>query len=185
MLLWALVLGTFLVVLSALAVVLIYNRFKQLRNASEATLNQIKVALKKRLDMISQLVESVKNYAKFEKEVLEKITEMRMGVTKVTKAEEIRKIDRESRKFLGMIRVTVENYPKLKTSRTVKELMRAVREVEDEIARHRYTYNNIVQEYNTKMDTIPSNLVAKLFGLERMGYLEFEKEIRKKPELKW
>ena len=165
--------------------ILLYNRFKQLKNASEATLNQIKVALKKRLDMISQLIESVKSYAKFEKKLLEKITKMRMGIDNVTKAEEIRKIDEESKKFLGTIKVTVENYPDLKTSKTVKELMKAVKEIEDEIARHRYTYNNIIQEYNTKIDTFPSNLVARAFGFRKMSYLEFGKEIRKRPKLKW
>ncbi len=169
----------------AISIISIYNRFQQLRNGAEATLGQIKVALKKRLDMLTELLESVKSYARFERETLEKITKMRTDVLKARSAEEIQKIERESRRILGAITVTVENYPDLKTSETVKKLMDATKEVEDEIARHRYTYNNIVQEFNTKIDTFPSNFVAKLFGFGKMRYLEFEEETEKGPELGW
>ncbi len=80
--------------------------------------------------------------------------------------------------------VAVENYPDLKTSQTVQELISAIREVEDEIARHRYTYNNIVQEFNTKIDTVPSNLVARIFGFNKMPYLELE-DVDVRPKLEW
>ena len=164
----------------------IYNRFQQLRNAAEATLGQIRVALKKRLDMINELVETVKSYAKFEKETLEKITEMRTKVLEVSDVSDVQKIDRESRRILGNILVAVERYPDLKTSETVKSLMSAVKEVEEEIARHRYTFNNIVQEYNTKASTFPSNFVASFFGLKkRLEYLQFEEEIERRPDLGW
>ncbi len=177
----------FIVVIAgfALMIVSIYNRFQQLKNGAEATLGQIKVALKKRLDMLTELLESVQSYARFERETLENITRMRTEVLKVSSPEEIQKIDRESRRILGNILVAVENYPDLKTSQTVQKLMDAVREVEDEIARHRYTYNNIVQEFNTKIDTVPSNLVAAMFGFRKMGYLEFEEEITRRPDLRW
>lgn len=164
----------------------IYNRFQRLRNAAEATLGQIKVALKKRLDMINELVEAVKSYAKFERETLEKITEMRTRVLKVSDVNDVQRIDRESRGILGNILVTVERYPDLKTSETVKSLMSAVKEVEEEIARHRYTFNNIVQEYNTKASTFPSNFVAGLFGIKkRLEYLQFEEEVERRPDLGW
>jgi|GEM_PF-3395005 len=109
-----------------------YNRFKKLKNAAEVTLEQIRVAMKKRLDMISELVESVRSYAKFEKETLQR-------------------------------------------SGNVEQSMNAIQSVEDEIARHRYTYNNIVQEYNTMRDVIPSSLVAASFSFGKMDYLEFER----------
>ncbi len=169
----------------AIAVVSTYNRFQQLKNGAEATLGQIKVALKKRLDLLTELLESVQSYARFERETLESITRMRTEVMKVSSPEEVRKIDRESRRILGNILVAVENYPDLKTSQTVQKLMDAVKEIEDEIARHRYTYNNIVQEFNTKIDTVPSNIVAAMFGFRKMSYLEFEEEITRRPELRW
>ena len=162
----------------------IFNRFQRLRNGAEATLGQIRVALKKRLDMIAQLVEAVQSYAKFERETLEKITQMRTSVLKAD-AREIQDIEAESRRILGNILVSVENYPDLKTSETVKQLMDAVREVEDEIARHRYTYNNIVQEFNTMTDVVPSSVIASMLGFVKMDYLQFEEEISTRPEIRW
>src|SRR3972149_12269978 len=97
----------------------IYNRFQSLKNGSLATLGQIKVALKKRLDMISQLFDSVQSYAKFEKGTFEKITEMRAGILKADSGG-IANIEAESRKILGNILVYVENYPNLKTSEPVR-----------------------------------------------------------------
>jgi LemA protein len=76
-----------------------------------------------------------------------------------------------------------EAYPELKASETVTKLMDSIVDVEDEIARHRYTYNNVVQEYNTMQDTIPSNLVAKIIGANKQTYLQFEEEIIRAPDV--
>ncbi len=186
--------GIITIILSGIAVVAvllliiylisIYNRFQTLKNGSLATLGQIRVALKKRLDMISQLLDSVQSYAKFEKATFEKITEMRASVLKADTSA-IANIEAESRKILGNILVSVENYPDLKTSEPVKKLMDSVKDVEDEVARHRYTYNNIVQEFNTMTDVVPSNIVASMFRFMKLDYLEFEEEVAKRPELKW
>ena len=162
----------------------IYNRFQTLKNGSVATLGQIRVALKKRLDMISQLLDSVQSYAKFETSTLEKITQMRTSVLKADTGA-IANIEAESRQILGKILVSVENYPDLKTSETVRKLMDSVKDVEDEVARHRYTYNNIVQEFNTMTDVVPSNICASLFRFVKLDYLEFEEDITKRPDLKW
>lgn len=164
-------------------IIAIYNKFKKLKNAADATLGQIKVAMKKRLDMLSELVDSVKSYAKFEKSTMENITKMRSQVMKAD-AKNINEIENISRRILGDIRVAVENYPDLKTSESVKKLMDATSEVEDEIARHRYTYNNIVQQYNTMIDIVPSSMIASMFSFSKMDYLEFEDE-KQKPSLRW
>jgi len=78
-----------------------------------------------------------------------------------------------------------ENYPDLKTSGTVVSLMDSVKGLEDEIARHRYTYNNIAQEFNIRCDTIPSNIVARIMGLLKMEYLQFEEEAEKRPKIEF
>lgn len=162
----------------------IYNRFFSLKNSAEATLGQVRVALKKRLDMIEQLVDSVKSYAKFERDVLEKVTGLRSMVFKVG-AEGLGEVDRQSRQILGNILAVAESYPDLKTSANVASLMEAVRNVEDEIARQRYTYNNIGQEYNIMCDTIPSKLIASLIGLTKIPYLQFEEEIERRPRIEF
>ena len=71
----------------------------------------------------------------------------------------------------------------MKASETTQKLMEAVIDVEDEIARHRYTFNNIVQQYNTMQDTIPSSLLAGYAGASKMGYLEFEEKIENPPDI--
>jgi LemA protein len=161
----------------------IYNKFQRLNNGAEAGLSQIKVALKKRLDMISQLAEVVKGYAKFEKNVMENITKMRSLVGQEIATEEIDKINGESKNILERILAVVENYPDLKASKNFIDLMNAIKDVEGEISRQRYTYNNIVQEYNTKLEVIPSNFVAKLLSYKKLEYLKFEKEVDNKPEM--
>jgi LemA protein len=153
----------------------IYNRLQSLRNGALATLSQIRVAMKKRLDMVEQLVDMVKSYAHFEKETLEKITSMRTNLSGAD-PRDIRKINSESLSLLSDIKAVAESYPALKTSDTVINTMNAIREVEDEISRHRYTYNNIIQELNTMIDTLPSSFVASSARLHKQDYLSFEED---------
>lgn len=160
------VIGFFIYFISSL------NRLRSLSNASEATLSQVRVAMKKRLDMIEQLVDLSKEYAKFEQETLEKITGMRANVT-VANPKEIKNIDDTSRSILGNVVAVAESYPELKTSQTVTVIMNSVKDVEDEIARQRYTYNNIIQEYNTMLDNIPSNYIGRSAGMTKKEYLEY------------
>ncbi|HPD11374.1 MAG TPA: LemA family protein [Methanoregulaceae archaeon] len=160
----------------------VYNRFFSLKNSSEATLGQIRVAMKKRLDMIDQLLGAVKSYASFERETFEKVTAMRASVGSAGPGD-LNQIERESRSLLGRLFAVAENYPDLKTNATVMNLMDAVRGVEDEIARQRYTYNNISQQFNTLRDVIPSNFVARILGLPKLEYLEFEEAIQTPPKI--
>jgi LemA protein len=160
----------------------IYNRFFSLKNSAEATLGQVKVAMKKRLDMIEQLLGAVKSYAAFEKETLTKVTAMRASVGGASPGK-LNEVDRESRAILGRLIAVAENYPDLKTSQTVQQLMTAVRSIEDEIARQRYTYNNIAQQYNTMTDVVPSNVVAGVMGFSKLPYLEFGEEIERVPTI--
>jgi len=153
----------------------IYNRLQSLRNGALATLSQIRVAMKKRLDMVEQLVDMVKSYAHFEKETLEKITSMRTNLSGAD-PRDIRKINSESLSLLSDIKAVAESYPVLKTSDAVINTMNTIREVEDEISRHRYTYNNIIQELNTMIDTLPSSFIASSARLHKQDYLSFEED---------
>lgn len=165
----------FILLVFAFYFVSVYNRLHSLRNGAEATLSQIRVAMKKRLDMVEQLVDSIKSYAHFERETLEKITNLRTGLGSAD-PEELRRINATIKGLLSDIRAVAESYPQLKTSETVTITMNAIRDVEEEIARHRYTYNNIVQEFNTKMDTLPSSIVASFARMRKMEYLSFEED---------
>ena len=185
---WILLIIVAIVVVVLIGLILwvvgIYNRFVSLRNSSDATLGQIRVAMKKRLDMIDQLLGAVKSYAKFEKETLERVTAMRASVATAGPGD-LNKVEAESRSIFGRLLAVAENYPDLKTSGTVTSLMDSVKNLEDEIARQRYTYNNISQEFNTMIDTIPSNFVAKLMGLIKLEYLQFEEAIKTPPKIEF
>ena len=172
------------VVVLTLWAVSIYNRFVSLKNSSEATLGQIRVAMKKRLDMIDELLGAVKSYAKFEKETLERVTGMRASVATASPGD-LNKVDAESRSIFGRLLAVAEAYPDLKTSTTVTSLMDSVKTLEDEIARQRYTFNNISQEFNTMIDTIPSNFIANLMHLVKLDYLQFEEAIRTPPKIEF
>lgn len=162
----------------------IYNRFYTLKNSSEATLGQIRVAMKKRLDMIDQLLGAVKSYAKFEKETLEKVTAMRASVATAGPGD-LNKVEAESRSIFGRLLAVAENYPDLKTNTTVTSLMNSVKGLEDEISRQRYTFNNISQEFNTMLDTIPSNFIGRIMGLLKLEYLQFEEAIKTPPKIEF
>jgi len=185
---WILLIIAVIVVVVLIGLILwlvgIYNRFVTLKNSSEATLGQIRVAMKKRLDMIDQLLGSVKSYAKFEKETLEKVTAMRSSVATASPGD-LNKVEAESRSIFGRLLAVMENYPDLKTVTTVTSMMDSVKSLEDEIARQRYTYNNISQEFNTLMDTIPSNIVGRLMGLVKLEYLQFEEAIKTPPKIEF
>jgi len=187
-----------LLLIVAFYFVSIYNRLQSLKNGAEATLSQIRVAMKKRLDMIEQLVDSVKSYAKFERDTLEKITSMRTSLGSAS-PDELEKINGASRGLVGNVLAVAESYPQLRTSEAVTTTMNAIKDVEDEISRHRYTYNNIIQEFNTLLVTVPSNMVASYTGMRKMDYLNFEEDELKRrgyltsegdlepgrPEVKW
>jgi LemA protein len=160
-----------LVVGIVLVVTYLFNRLQRYRNAADANLSQIQVAMKKRLDLIDQLLEAVKGYTRYEREVISTITSMRSRVMGAS-TDDLPEIDRTSRSFAG-----------LKAQTVVQRLMDALVTVEDEIARHRYTYNNIVQEVNTMVDTLPSSVVARLSGMEKLSYLAFDDAVTAAPSI--
>ncbi len=163
-----------------------YNRFVNLKNGIESNLKQISVALKKRLDLIDQVVASVKGQMKFEKSTLTEVTKLRSGITGQMDAAQAKKVDAASSKIISGFQLQVENYPNLKSNENVSQLITSVNELEEEISRLRYVYNNTVQEFNTKTQTIPSNIVAGLFGFGKTNYLEFdesESTLKKAPKI--
>ena len=158
----------------------VYNWFKITYNAAEASLNQVRVAMKKRLDMIERLYELVKSYAEFEQETFVKVTSMRSALKKASPAG-IDEMAVESQSLFGRLLAVAENYPQLKTSDIIKDLTRSITNIETEISTNRYKYNEIVQQFNTKMDTIPTNFVGFISRFKKLQYLAFEDAINEAP----
>jgi LemA protein len=158
----------------------VYNLFCNDKNNAESYLGQIRVAMKKRMDLIEQLVSIVKSYAEFERDTMINISEMRSKINTANFGG-LHRIELESRIILGRIIAIAEAYPDLKTNNIVQTLTYSIQNIESEISTYRYAYNQIIKTYNTRIDTIPSNIVAILTKFKKMDYLEYEPEITKIP----
>ena len=165
-----------IVALIVLFVAMTYNRFINLKNGIESTLQQINVALKKRLDMIGQIVDATKGQMKFEKSTLTEVTKLRTQAAGNLTSAEAQKLAAQTSKLAGSIAIQVEAYPKLSSNENVKQLINSVETAEQEIAQLRYTYNNMVQEFNTKTETVPSNMIASMFGFAKTHYLKMQED---------
>ncbi|MBI3034071.1 LemA family protein [Candidatus Woesearchaeota archaeon] len=162
-----------------------YNRFINLRNGIESSFNQINVALKKRLDLIGEVVDSTKGIMKFEKGTLTEITKLRGQAAGNLTPELAAKLSNATGRIAGAISVQVEAYPKLSSNENVKQLVDSLQEVEQQIAQLRYTYNNTVQEFNTSREMFPSSIIAGMFGFSKNSYLQMkepQESLEKRPD---
>jgi len=169
-----------------LFVVLTYNRLVALRNRVKESFSDIDVQLKRRYNLIPNLVNAVKGYAAHEKGVLEKVTEARtraMGASGVHQKAEAENMLTGALKTLFAVS---ENYPDLKASANFVELQRELRDTEDKIQAARRFYNNTVMSLNNKVETFPSNFIARGFGFKKEEFFELEEEAaRELPEVKF
>jgi len=165
------------VVLLAVAVVVSYNRFVRQRNLVQESWRQVDVELKRRHDLIPNLVETVKGYATHEREVFDAVTKARAqaaapGSTPAQQAQQEGILGQA----LGRLFAVAEAYPELKASTTFLELQRELTETEDRIAAGRRFFNANVRAMNTRVESFPSNLVASVFGFHGEEYFEVEDE---------
>lgn len=160
------------VVLLGLVYVTQYNGLVKLRNKAEAAFAQIDVQLKRRADLIPNLIETVKGYAKHESSVLEAVIHARNKYATANSVEE--KIDsaNEISGALNKLFALGEAYPDLKANQNFLELQAALKETEDKIAYARQFYNDDVKQYKNKIEMFPSNIVAGMSGFKPMPYYE-------------
>ena len=165
------------VVLLAIYVVIAYNRFVSQRNLVQESWRQIDVELKRRHDLIPNLVETVKGYATHEREVFDAITKARAAAASPgsSPAEQGRQ-EGALGQALGRLFAVAEAYPDLKASTNFLELQQQLAETEDRIAAGRRFYNANVRALNTRVESFPSNLVASSFGFHKEEYFEVEDE---------
>lgn len=156
-----------LIAIILLAVLLMYNGFISAQNIVEEAFSGIDVNLKKRFELIPNLIEAVKGYNKHEAETLQRIVEERV---KDTSLSDVASTDSNITSHLKQIRILVEDYPELKANDQFKELMGNLSKVEEELALARRYYNGTVREYNIKVESFPSSLVARTFGFKEMSF---------------
>jgi LemA protein len=183
-------LGVLVLILIAVAgyVIGAYNGLVRARQMVQEAWSGIDVQLKRRADLIPNLVETVKGYASHEKEALERVTEMRARAQNVPAGDIQGRAAAEGMltQALGRLLAVAEAYPDLKASQNFADLQRALETTEREIQMARRYYNGSVRELNTKVESFPSNLVAGQFGFAKADYFELENPSdRQLPEVRF
>lgn len=145
----------------------IYNSLVRLRNTRQNAFADIDVQLKQRHDLVPQLVETVKGYATHEKELLTKITQARTAAMGATTIDEKIKTETQLSAALQGLKISVEAYPDLKANQNFLQLQEELSDIENKLAAARRYFNAATTEYNTGIETFPSNLVANSFGFVR------------------
>ena len=155
-----------IVVLLIAWIIGVYNGLIQSRNKVKNAWSQIDVQLQRRFDLIPNLVESVKGYMEHEKSVLEKVTELRTSWANAGTISEKAELDNQLSGALKTIMSVSENYPELKANQNFSELQEELRSTENKISYARQFYNDSVTMYNTKLEVVPTNLIASMFAFK-------------------
>ncbi len=185
---WAIILVVVAVVIIG-AIVGIYNSLVKLRVRVDEAWSDITVQLKRRSDLLPNLIESVKGYAKHEKEVFEKVTEARSAITKAAEQGPAAagKAENQFQDALKSLFAVSEAYPTLRASENFQHLQAEITDTEDKIQAARRFYNGGVRDLNTKIQTFPDNIFAAIFSFKQREFFEVEdrKAIEEAPKVKF
>lgn len=164
-----------------------YNGLQRAKIYTEESWSQIDVQLKRRNDLIPNLVETVKGYAKHESETFEKVVQLRNQLTQIPtdNHEETLKVSNEITDSLKTIFALSENYPDLKANENFLKLQEELTNTENKIAYSRQLYNSSAAQYDQRLLTFPSNIVAKIHGFKKVDYLETPQEEKEVPKVKF
>lgn len=152
--------------------VYIYNRFIKQMNLVKEAWSGIDVQLKRRYNLIPNLVDTVKGYSSYEKELMQDITELRTRTMQLNSPGEKAKPESDLSGRLKTLLAVVENYPDLKASDSFLNLQQQLTEVEDQIQYARRYYNGAVRDYNTLIQSFPANLITSAFGFRQEEFFE-------------
>lgn len=156
-----------------------------LRERIKEALSQIDVQLKRRTDLIPNLVETVKGYAKHEKNVFEEVTKARSALMKAGSLEEKAKANNQITEALKSIFAVAESYPDLKASQNFLNLQEELTDTENKISYSRQFYNSNVLAYNSSIKTFPARIVANQLGFKEVEFFETEEESKKPVSVKF
>ena len=174
-----------LIVLILLFVVSTYNGLVVLRNKVRDQFSQIDIQLKKRADLIPNLVETVKGYSKHESETLENVIKARNTYLSAGTPDEKMKSSGELTQAVSKLFALAENYPELKANENFLDLQDQLKEIEDKISYARQFYNDAVLMLNNKIEVFPSNFIASLFHFTKESFFEASEDDRKNVEVKF
>ena len=173
------------VVLIVLWAISVYNKLVVLKNRVKDQWAQIDVQLKRRFDLIPNLVETVKGYTKHESETLEAVIKARNTYVSATLPEDQMKADGELTQAISKLFALTESYPDLKANTNFQALQQELTETESKIAAARQFYNDTVMVYNNKVSMVPSNIIASLFKFNKEAFFEANETERQNVQVKF
>jgi LemA protein len=175
----------FLIILVAIVawVVFAYNRLVSLRNQVDNAWRQIDVQLKRRHDLIPNLVEAVKGYMQFERDTLTQVVEARAKAVSAPDQASRMAAENQITAGLGKLLAVMENYPQLKADENVLKLQEELTTTENQLAFARQAYNDVVLELNTRIQTFPTNIIANNFGFHSAEYFKGAPEEQAVPKV--
>jgi len=175
-----------LITLAIIGVVIafMYNFLVGKKNEVDNIFGGIDAILKKRYNLIPNLVESIKQYVTHERETLEKITQLRSKAMRSKNSDEKLAINNELSSMLGGIMVAVENYPDLKANQNFLHLQKTLNELEAQVSAARRAYNQAVTDYNNAIEMFPSNIIANFMGYKAKEVFQAKEVERENPNLK-
>jgi LemA protein len=158
----------------AVVVIFVYNSLVSTRVRVEEAWSDITVQLKRRLDLVPNLINTVKGYATHEKEVFERVTEARANTLNAQGVAQTAKAEGEFEQALKSLFAVSENYPQLRATENFQQLQAELTDTEDKIMASRRFYNGAARELNIKIDSFPSNIIAGMFGFKKREFFEVE-----------
>ena len=152
----------------------VYNGLIRLRNMKDEGWSGIDVQLKRRHDLVGNLVNTVKGYMAHEKEVLEEIAKMRSVAQNASGVAQAAQAEGQLSQALGRLFAVMENYPQLRANENVMQLQNTLTSLEDEIQLARRYYNGTVREYNTRTEVFPASIIARQYGFQKAEFFELD-----------
>ena len=180
-----------LIIIIAIVVLLVlwyfktYNSLISLRNRKDDQFSQIDVQLKRRSDLIPNLVETVKGYAKHESDTLESVIQARNSYVTASTNEDKIKASGEITSALNKLFALSESYPDLKANTNFMSLQNDLKDTEDKISMARQFYNDSVLTYNNKVESVPSNIVANIVGFKKSEFFQIAESEKEAPKVKF
>jgi LemA protein len=171
------------VIIIALAFFIYYNKFVTLSQRIDNSLSQINVQLKKRAELVPNLLESVKGYMKHERKIIKEVTDARKALVQAKSMDKKLKAGQELQSALKSIFAIAENYPNLKANENFLQLQNELSAIEDKIAYARQYFNDGIMSYNVSMQTIPGKWFASLYKLKKKEYLQIPAEQKAVPKV--
>jgi len=166
--------AVFIIVAIAVFAVFLYNRLVRLKNRCDEGWSGVTVQLKRRRDLIPNLVECVKGYAKHEQSTLENVIELRNAAMNASAPTDVAKAESNLSQGLKSLFALGESYPELKAGANFAKLQESLEKIEDALQNARRYYNATARDLNTAIDTFPSNLIAKNFGFAKREFFDID-----------